>query len=57
MGRKLATGGFGSVFLGELKEADGSTSTVVVKKVCYVRQLCYAFGIRSTLTSFSWDAK
>ena len=34
MGRKLATGGFGSVFMGELKESDGSTTPVVVKKVC-----------------------
>lgn len=33
MGRKLATGGFGTVYKGELKQADGKKVPVVVKKV------------------------
>ncbi|GFH05756.1 thylakoid associated Ser/Thr-protein kinase stt7 [Haematococcus lacustris] len=32
LGRKLATGGFGTVFRGEMKMEDGSTTSVIVKK-------------------------
>jgi hypothetical protein len=35
LGKKLATGGFGSVFLGQLKEEDGSEQMVIVKKVSF----------------------
>lgn len=32
MGKQLAAGGFGTVFLASLMEADGSATPVVVKK-------------------------
>ena len=35
LGKKLASGGFGSVFLGELREEDGSMRPIVVKKVTH----------------------
>jgi hypothetical protein len=40
LGRKLATGGFGTVFLGQLRKADGSLMPVVVKKVCVCVCMC-----------------
>jgi hypothetical protein len=40
MGRKLATGGFGTVYKGELKQADGKKVPVVIKKV-----RCWLAGI------------
>lgn len=33
LGRKLATGGFGTVFRADLKEGDGTTTPVILKKV------------------------
>ncbi len=35
LGKKLGSGGFGSVYKGELLDEDGSTTAVVVKKVWY----------------------
>lgn len=32
LGKKLASGGFGAVFLGELRQPDGTMLPVVIKK-------------------------
>jgi len=44
LGRKLATGGFGTVFLGDLRKEDGTLVPVVVKKVRVGRVLCCEEG-------------
>eukprot|EP00983_Pelagomonas_calceolata_P092442 1157664-Pelagomonas_calceolata.AAC.4 len=41
LGRKLATGGFGTVFLGDLRKEDGTKVPVVVKKVLIWDQISH----------------
>lgn len=45
LGKKLAAGGFGTVYRGDLMEEDGDSIEVVIKKVIFIKMssLCGIF--------------
>ena len=44
VGKKIGSGGFGNVYLADLVKDDGTTESIVVKKVAYLVALYYSAG-------------